>query len=262
MGRALLRARLLEKSRLRSYQSLDADLAPRLWNAGIRNEMAVIDAASGEVRSGIDGLLLLIEQSRLAPLAGLLAAPPLRWLATLSYRLIAYNRRILAPPRPRSLPCACDPDPHAGYQGALIALLLVPAASIVALFAARLSPLVPEAPAWAAAVLPAAGATLGVLAAVVLARAAAQNRLTYLGHLAAATFLGSLPLLAPIVASSWFGGTSLLAIAVAGVALSAIWIWREQRRRHGAMGLGPARSWTWPVLVWGGTLAAVMLAQS
>jgi hypothetical protein len=109
------RLRVVDAGHRRPYQAYSGELAERIEAAGIRNEMLVLDEASSELRPGIAGFLWLLCDSRYRAFAGVLALGPIRGLMRLLYRTIAYNRRIVAPPA-RGIVCACDPDPHAGFQ--------------------------------------------------------------------------------------------------------------------------------------------------
>jgi predicted DCC family thiol-disulfide oxidoreductase YuxK len=106
------------------HDAFEGEEAARLEAAGIRNELAVLDRTTGEIRSGYDGIVWLLQEGRVPWLAALLAFPPVRWLLRHDYRLVAYNRRILAPPRRRAA-CACDPDLHRGYRWAFIVAALL-----------------------------------------------------------------------------------------------------------------------------------------
>ena len=115
---------LVGDARRLPHDAFQGETADRLTRAGIHNELAVIDEGSGEIRSGYDGILWLLERGMLRHLVPLLGFGPIRWLLRHDYRLVAYNRRILAPPA-RSVTCACDPDMHVGYRWAFIVVALV-----------------------------------------------------------------------------------------------------------------------------------------
>lgn len=116
----------------RPYDAFEGEIATRLEAAGIRNELAVLDETTGELRSGYDGMVWLLRGGRLPWLASVLAFGPVRWFLGHDYRLIAYNRRLLAPPA-RRIACACDPDLHRGYRVAFLAVALLWTAGIAAL---------------------------------------------------------------------------------------------------------------------------------
>lgn len=98
----------------RPYQFFEAELAAEMDAAGIHNEMLVRESDSGELRAGTEGFLWLLRDSY-PGLARLLGLPPVRWLLTLGYRTVAYNRRQLAPLLP-GVVCSCDPDVHRGFR--------------------------------------------------------------------------------------------------------------------------------------------------
>lgn len=127
------RLHLAEAGHCCSFQSFDGEAARRLETAGIRNEMLVLEDATGELRAGICGFLWLLEDTH-AGLAWLLGLAPLRALLQLGYRTVAYNRRLLAPP-PRGFACSCDPDPHSGLRALLVSLLVAFDLGVAALLA-------------------------------------------------------------------------------------------------------------------------------
>ena len=108
----------------RTFEFYDPDAAARLMRAGIHNELAVFDPLSREVRSGAAGLLWKLEEGPLRWVAKLLGLPGPVHLAALPYRMISYNRRILAPLPAGQAACACDPDPSLLWRGLFIAFCL------------------------------------------------------------------------------------------------------------------------------------------
>ena len=124
LSRLAVRPWLVGDAERRPHDAFAGEEARRLEAAGIRNELAVLDPGTGEIRSGYDGIVWLLRGGRLSWLAPLLSFGPLRWLLRHDYRLVAYNRRIFAPPR-RAAACACDPDVHVGYRWAFILVALL-----------------------------------------------------------------------------------------------------------------------------------------
>lgn len=112
---------LVGEAMRRPADAFEGDLAVRLAEAGVHNELAVIDTAADRIRTGYDGILWLMRGGRLAWLAPLLARGPLAWLGRHDYKTVAYNRRIISPVK-RGVACACDPDLHVGYRWLFIAL--------------------------------------------------------------------------------------------------------------------------------------------
>ena len=188
------------------HAAFEGDEADRLTEAGIHNELAVIDRSTGEIRSGYDGITWLIQGGKLSWLGTLLAWGPVRWLLRHDYRLVAYNRRIFAPPR-RTAVCACDPDVHRGYRWAFIGVallwVLLFGALSGAVFLRRLpfwadgTGFTPNVTWWAGPIL-----VSGWLAGLPVAlRLRSPSQLDALGHMAWAWAAAIVPLLVAIFAS-------------------------------------------------------------
>jgi predicted DCC family thiol-disulfide oxidoreductase YuxK len=83
--------------------------SPDLWERG-RVEVLLVDTQSGQVWGGIDALIQLFSRKAgFKLLSKILQWPLCHGLAQGAYQMVGYNRRILSPPAPRALPCACDP---------------------------------------------------------------------------------------------------------------------------------------------------------
>jgi predicted DCC family thiol-disulfide oxidoreductase YuxK len=206
----LARLGLVPRGRLAPFQSFDAKDAGRLLDAGVHNELAVMDPVTHEVRSGVDGLLWACEGSWVSGLLVLARPAPVRAVLRLAYRLVAYNRRILSPVRGGGIRCACDPDFHVGLRLGFIALALGASGLLGAFVLPR-----PLAFAAGQAVLLVAG----------LARSG-QGRADALAHAAWVGWLAGLAGIPAAVA----GGGALLGLSFAAL-LGSAW------RRHAAVGL-------------------------
>ncbi len=228
---ALVRLRLVPPERCVSSGALDGAELDRLRAAGLRNEMAV-RGDGDEVRLGAAGLVWLLRTSWIGPLARLADLPPSRPLVRGLYRFVATNRRSIAPPSRPAVACACEPDPHAGYQGTFV--LLCGGLALAALWLLTAGDLVATALT--------SGGWL-VLAAASL-RLIPELRLRYLGHLAATAAAGAL-IAAPALALP--GSARVLRAALGVVAL--LWMVLMQRKRLRHLGLGPGWIAAWLALV-------------
>jgi len=209
----LARLCIVPRERLAPFQSFDEELAGRLLDANVHNELAVLDPESGEVRSGVDGLLWAFEGSWLSPLLGLARPVPVRAMLRVLYRLVAYNRRVLSPVRGGGIRCACDPDFHLGLRLAFVLLCAATALGV----------------GWAAGLLAPAAALLGVLGGAALARAG-QARWDGLAH---AAWVSSVAV-AVAGGAAWAGAALPL---VPGLGALALLAWQ----RRVAVALGPVR---------------------
>jgi predicted DCC family thiol-disulfide oxidoreductase YuxK len=228
----LVRMDLVALERTKAFQDYEGETAEHLWDAGIRNEIAVLDEASGSIRSGVDGLLWILRASWAGPLVALAALPPFRWLTRIGYRLVAYNRHLLAPKDPTRIRCACDADFHLGYRLGLLAIegLFVLAAVIA--FASTFSegPLLgrPEV----------RNAFLGVLGLAVVVvlpalRLPRERAFDWVGHLAVAAAEAAVALLPAVVLSRWLAGAVLSSVQAASVLLAILVLgWSLAARRR------------------------------
>ncbi|HTQ79690.1 MAG TPA: hypothetical protein VMM92_06815 [Thermoanaerobaculia bacterium] len=252
----------------RPLQDFSGETAARLEAAGIRNEMAVIEARTGEIRSGVASLLWLLEESlaarfpgsRVAGLARRLGRPPFLPILTVLYRLIAYNRRVLAPPRGRTarFRCACDPEDHPGYQLGLIVLLCGTALALTALFGAAVARGTGLAAAETGAfqMVIAAGSGWVLLFAATAALPAAV-RLSFGGHLGMVMVEGLLVLLPSMLLSLLISGPPLAGLFALSVCASFLWMLASLRRRLRWLGLSLSWLAGWVAALWTGALGAV-----
>ncbi len=114
-----------------------------------RNEVLALDEANGEVRRGFEAIRWSFEGRWWARPLGW---APLRVPLSLLYALVARNRRLLFPPAPHPVRCACDPDPSPAARLALLPLLLAAPAATALLVARALD--LPAGHALAAFALP------------------------------------------------------------------------------------------------------------
>lgn len=193
---------LVAPARRRPYSDFDGAMAIRLWDSGIRDELIVFDPATDQLTGGAAAIVRLLHGSRAAPIARWLDHSLVRVALDLPYRLVAYNRRAIAPPVPGGIRCACDPTDHVGYRWAFTTLV-------------------------AAATWLAAGAV--PLAAVVLLAAATRRlgstdmRARGPAHVSAAGALGG-AVFAPL---EWIAGPAVA--TAAGVVVAAVHLRRSAR---------------------------------
>lgn len=234
---------LVPRARLRAYQDLEAPLAERAWSAGVRNELVALDPGSERGRAGVRGILWALEGSRARPFARLAARWPFVGALSVAYRLVAYNRRVLAPRDPRRrVECACEPDFHAGYRAALVALLALGAAALA--FAAGSVSELPWRPvASAGARGLEALVVLGggwPVAALLALRLPAGRRADGIGQLAVAAALGALTFAPYVLVAVLGGGADQHALLALSTAVSATVVAGSLHRRALRAGLGRA----------------------
>lgn len=228
----LVRGRLVTERQVRSNHDLDGELLHLAQNAGIRNQLVVIDPASGTTRTGVDGLLWLVRDTH--PRAwwpGVAALPGIRHLLQLGYEIVSYNRRILSPPKHR-IRCDCEPQATVGRRLSLIVPATIAAAGLLGLAGAGLfrgleigAPLIGAALVTLAAALP--WIALAVAAAIALH---GEQRIDTFAHLAVTALVGA-ALLAPVAMAWWLTPTATIVLASAATLVSARQMFRMQRKR-------------------------------
>ncbi|MHC5010101.1 MAG: DCC1-like thiol-disulfide oxidoreductase family protein [Planctomycetota bacterium] len=267
-SRWLVRKGAVDEARRQPFQTFEGEAAARLREAGVRNELAVLDPHNGEVRTGFLGLLWLARESPLRRRVRWVDWPPLRNILALCYRVVSYNRRIIAPiPPAQAAACDCDPDPHPAYRAVFVLLLLAFAAVGWAAFT------------WAASLGQSLfgervfehGARVGLLAfalgwgpSLLLAAVAAKRDggalVAHVAYLVGAGGAILLPASSPLILASHLSAPAWVRVALLVVTLPSalvfLWVMADRRCRilewsRGLAGIGVA-------LLVGGTLVAVV----
>jgi hypothetical protein len=252
----LERAGLVPAERRRAYQAFEGDVSVRLWDAGIRNEIAVLDESSGVIVSGVPGLLSILGDSWIGPLARLLSFAPLAALLSVAYRHIAYNRRIIASNPPGPIACACDPDFHLGYR--LGFLFIVGALASLGAYALGLT-----VPVHGEGGEPGSGVSMwitwgaGWLAASLCAlRLPFEAAITWLGHLVVTALVGMMFFVPAMLTSiALEGSAQLVVLGISGTG-SLTYMTRMQLRRAKLQKLGAGWVVAWCLLLVLGSLIA------
>lgn len=227
---------------------LDAELARE---AGIRNQLVVIEPNSRETRVGTAGLLWIIgETPGYGVATRVLSLPVLRQLLSFGYKAVSYNRRIISPPK-HQIVCDCEPQVTVGRRLSLIVPLVVFSALVVA--------------GWGAAVFAGcklgsagAGAGLATIATLVgwslmtvagFVVLGGMRGLDYLGHLAVTMFVGALILLAAAVVMPWLPAPPAAALAVLSLMYCFSKMFSMQLHRARATQLPLAWVWAWTAVM-------------
>jgi len=170
----------LNWSERRPFSHLKAGDIPALDLDRGRHEIPLYDAATGEVRYGLDAMTTVVGNAlpRLKPLLRsrffIAALKPLYWLIT-------YNRRVIAGTKPPATGFDCAPDYHVGWRLTYLGF----AAVAVLLLDFPCAPLL-------------AGLGLALIVGMFLH----SDRLTFLGHFATVTLAAAILL---AVLPGWVG---------------------------------------------------------
>lgn len=246
----LLRFGLVRAEQTRANYDLEGDDLEAARAAGIRNQLVVIDLATRQTRAGADALIWIIgETTGNRALVWLLRLPGVRHLLRYGYETVSYNRRVISPPR-HQIVCDCEPEVTVGRRMTLVVPLLLAGVLLWSGFGAAafagwgLGPSLAGA-GWA---LLAAGAGPALLAILGFVRLGGLPGLDYAAHLTVTLFVGGLVMLPATILALLVPTGALLAIAGVSLVVALALMFRMQRRRVKAVGLGPAWLYGWAIV--------------
>lgn len=208
---AFVEAELLSEEHRISFAELNASpLSTQIELERSKHEIPLVDIDGGETIYGVDSLVHLL-QPRFPWLKKLMQIKPFNFLVRRLYKLVSYNRGIMAPSYPSFREFDCTPDFHWGYRLLLIALLggagTYSCLSVISDFG------------WSANSVYA-----GLALLVAGLPFSDKHYISYLGHLSIVLFLTGLILLV----GSGLSGTTLIPCIIASLFFS----WQYARRYY------------------------------
>src|SRR5688572_4275219 len=110
-----VRYHLLEPDERKAFSSLDNELLEKICFEKSRNEIPLLDPATGKVKYGIDALLeILGGKSPLIKKIGQM--PAVNWFLRKLYKLISYNRKVIVARKCNTGTIDCAPDLNYKYR--------------------------------------------------------------------------------------------------------------------------------------------------
>ncbi|MEX0678307.1 MAG: DCC1-like thiol-disulfide oxidoreductase family protein [Pirellulales bacterium] len=247
----LLRLRLIRPEQTRSNHELDrADLLAA-QQAGLRNQLVVLDLQSREARVGSDALLWIIGDNTGGHfLVRLLGWPGFRHLLRYGYETISYNRRVISPPR-HQVVCDCEPEVTVERRLTLIMPLALASIALAAGFGAAVFVGwgLGDAITGAIFIQIAAGSGWVAMIAAGLVLLRGMQRIDYVAHLVVTMFTGALALVPAAVLTLLLPRPVSIAIASLSVLAAFALMFAMQRRRVAAISLRSVWLWAWAVVV-------------
>ncbi len=190
---------LVEQKECVAYTALDARLKQQVSAERFRNEMALIDTGGGETRYGAEGVsFVLADKIRL--LRPLFRFKPFYVLFQFLYKTLAFNRYIIAIPRQQAIACDCYPEAAEKFRISFIALAVLLAVLLTALFGVSVHEALGVAPLAGAGQLLLIAGTGWVIHIFIATLTLPRSRtLDYVGHLGTIMVAGLLVLLPAIL---------------------------------------------------------------
>lgn len=256
----LLRLGLVRPEQARSNHELEGADLEAARQAGIRNQLVVLDRETRETRAGSDGLLWIIgENTGHHFLVRLLGLPGIRQIVRLKYETISYNRRVISPPR-HQIVCDCEPEVTVGRRLLLVVPLVLTTLGLTAAFGAAVFARwgVGDASEGAIFLPIAAGAGWVVMIAAGLFLLGGMTKIDYVAHLAVTMFAGALVLVPAMLLTLVLPRPAAMAVDGAAVLAGFALMFAMQRRRVGAIGLNRVWLWAWAVVLVGALAGSVV----
>lgn len=243
---------LSDKGRI-AFDDMTAPIRTQIDHDRARHEIALVDYTGGTTMYGLEGLFHIVGTK--APfLKPLLGFRPFQIAMTGLYKVITYNRRLMAGKAGKSGPEACKPDFNLPWRVTYLLLALLIALPIFNLAGNAII-----GATYGAALPLGIGAAL-VLQAAYSLRLPFEARMDYMGNLATLLIISSIVVLpAPLISA--INGVPLTWMYLGLLGIGQYLMHRDHFRRLKSFGLPKALGFTWiAALIGSGTFLAFLLA--
>lgn len=216
----VLRLTSVPETQVKAYRDLTSELRMKIDPNKFRNAMALIDTTGDVTLYGSEGIAYIFS-SQYPVLNTALTIKPLFRFFDLFYKVLAYNRYIIATPKSQ-IYCDCMPDRVLNFRLSYIILSVLVSLLLTAMFGQSLRHLFPGLAAADAAVqmvlIAGTGWVLQILIALVALR---EKALDYIGHLGSIMVVGLL-ILVPWILVSALTRTHAAYLPAASVVVSSL----------------------------------------
>lgn len=137
-GNAFCQLELIDQNTLNPYQTIDESYAEHIDMHRAKSEIAFFNTESHTTEYGLDALIAIIAQGR-DRFKAFLKSPLMYWPLLKLYRFISFNRKVIAPARPKANERNCEPDFHLGYRWAYLLFVALVTGFILNRFTLKLA---------------------------------------------------------------------------------------------------------------------------
>jgi hypothetical protein len=234
------------------YQQVGGGFAPEMDAQLSQDEIALVDMNTGKVRYGLESLLFILSQ-RFPLLIKILSVPGIRNAINVLYKLISYNRKVIAPaPANREHRFTCTPSFNLKYRWAYIIISWIVTSILLSAFTDLFIPFVSPGSVYRELVI--CGGQIAFQAAAV-SLVTRSRRMEYLGNMMTVSLIGSLLLIPAIIIGGFLAVPAFIwLIYFTGVVTYMLY---EHMRRMQILDLGIGMSLSWVLYR---TLVLVVLA--
>lgn len=201
---------LMEADNRISFEELEGkNLTNQLDLQRSKHEIPLVDLENGETLYGLDSLVYILKQ-RWPFIAALLKVKALRWFFLKWYKLVSYNRRIIAAAPETAIKYDCTPDFNLKYRLLYIggAIWLTTFISLMWLFLPGITNQF-----WGLVLI----TTIMVTCGTMLLAKSSERRITQLGHLATVGLAGILST-TPFLIAMAVGMNVILSLGLGAIA--------------------------------------------
>lgn len=198
-SRAMVKTGMLDERGRAAYSEAACAFHPSLDAHRAKNEIALVNHQTNEVTYGIDSLIAVVGH-RFPWLKPVFGFRLLRPLYLRLYRLISYNRKVIAPPSVFEEPGSCTPDLNLKYRWTYITIAWVITSLILLHYSALMYPLVPETNSLREFAI--CGGQL-IFQALIVWWVRRERVIHYLGNMMTISLAGALALLPVLVLGQW-----------------------------------------------------------
>lgn len=121
-GKGFQNLNWIDENTVTYYQSCQNTYADSIDMERAKSEIAFFNPHSGETRYGIDALIDIIWEGKLAPV---LKFKPVYWIIKKLYRFVSFNRKVIAPSSSKADELICTPPIHLGYRMIYLAMSII-----------------------------------------------------------------------------------------------------------------------------------------
>lgn len=237
---AFVKTKMLDEKGREAYSWMPSTLSKHLDKERARNEIALVNPKTGEVRYGIDSIFFVLEH-RFPILKVLFKLKAFRFVMKHVYSFISYNRRVIIPAEKFEAKNSCTPEFNAGYRVAFLLLTWLLVSVILNSYSSLVFPLIREG-GFTRELLVCGGQILFQGAVVLLI--SKDKLLHYLGNLMAISFGGGL-LLLPAILIAYTGLITTPYFYAGWFLITAGLMFLEHIRRTKLLGLHWSVSASW-----------------
>jgi hypothetical protein len=237
---ALVNSKMLDEKGREAYSWIPSTISKHIDRDRARNEIALVNPKTGEVRYGIDSLFFIFAH-RYPVLRFLFQFAPFRFVMKHLYAFISYNRRVFAPAEKFEAKNSCTPDFKISYRIAFLIFAWLVVSAILNSYSNLIVPLIREG-GFQRELLVCGGQML--FQGIVVLMINKDKLIHYLGNLMVISLGGGL-LLLPAIWISYTGLVTTPYFYAGWFLMTAALMFFEHIRRTKLLGLHWSLSGTW-----------------